>query len=81
MNQYDKNDADIFEKIAKAEKSNSVSSFAVIFWNFVIVAVATGINIYISNKNTEKVLNALNDVKKEEKKEEKKVGRKKKNEE
>ena len=81
MNQYDKNDADIFEKIAKAEKGNSVSSFAVIFWNFVIVAVATGINIYISNKNTEKVLNALNDVKKEEKKEEKKVGRKKKNEE
>ena len=77
MNQYDKNDADIFEKIAKAEKGNSVSSFAVIFWNFVIVAVATGINIYISNKNTEKVLNALNG----EKKEEKKVGRKNKNEE
>lgn len=63
MDQYDKNDSDIFEKIQKAEKGNNISTIAVIFWNFVIIAVATGINIYLSNKNTKKILEALNNKK------------------
>lgn len=80
MNQYNKNDKDIFDKITKAEKGNSVSSFAIIFWNLVVVAIGTGINIYISNKNTAKILDAIKNNQ-EIAIENKKVGRKKRKDE
>ncbi len=68
MKQYKDNSYDVMEKLDERlnGKTNSTSSFAVIFWNAFFVIAATVALILVNNKNTEKVLNALE--KKENKK-------------
>jgi hypothetical protein len=68
MNQYKDNSYDVMEKLDERlnGKTNSTSTFAVIFWNAFFVIAATVALILVNNKNTEKVLNALG--KKENKK-------------
>ncbi len=56
--------------------SSGSDNFAIGFWNFIFIAGATFAIIYFNNKNTKKILDALED-KKEEKKEEKKDDKKK----
>ena len=52
-----------------SSSSGSSNTFAVIFWNALFVAAGAGAVVYFSNKNTQKVLDA---IKKEDKKETKK---------
>ncbi len=68
MKHYKDNSYDVMEKLDERlnGKTNSTSSFAVIFWNAFFVIAATVALILVNNKNTEKVLNALE--KKENKK-------------
>lgn len=49
------------------DNGSGTSSFAVIFWNFFFLAAATGFIWYISNKNTQKILAALEDKKSKKK--------------
>ncbi len=67
--QYDDPSYDVMEKLDERLNGNTsggTSSFAVIFWNAFFIVVATVAIILVNNKNTEKVLNALE--KKENKK-------------
>ena len=63
MSQYNNPDEDIFKTLEKKEKQanggDDVSSFAVIFWNFIFITIATVTIIVFQNKNTERVLEAI----------------------
>ena len=68
MAQYNDSSYDVFEKLdERLNGSNgSTSQFAVIFWNAFFIVAATVAIIIVSNKNTQRVLDAL--PKKESKK-------------
>ena len=55
--------ADVFEELEAQENSGSSKSssdtFAVVFWNFFVVAAGTGLVIYFNNKNKNEILEAL----------------------
>lgn len=55
--------ADVFETLDAAENkkdSNGGSdTVAVVFWNLVIVGIATGIIVYLNNKNKNEILEAI----------------------
>ena len=62
-----KPNGDVFEELASNENKgtkNSSDTFAIIFWNFVIVSIATGIVIYLNNKNKNTILNAIENSRK-----------------
>lgn len=67
MNVYNNPDSnpDVFEDLEKSENgknsSSSADTFAIVFWNFVIVAVGSFVTIYFSNKNKHEILNAINE--------------------
>lgn len=76
MAQYNDSSYDVFEKLEdrlNGNDNNSTSSFAVVFWNAFFLVAATVAIIVVSNKNTQKVLEAVEkiDTKKEIKKEKK----------
>lgn len=77
MAQYDDNSYDVMEKLDDMLNGNSNSSFATIFWNAFFVIAGTVAIIVVNNKNTNKVLAALNkkEIKSEEKKTTKKKGK------
>ena len=61
MNFIDTLDAESLLKYTDPSTSGSgTSTFAVVFWNFVLLAAATGTIWYFSNKNTQKILDAMN---------------------
>ena len=62
MAQYNDPSYDVFEKLDERLNggSSSTSSFAVIFWNAFFIVAATVAIIIVSNKNTQRVLEALN---------------------
>ena len=63
MNQYNDSSYDVFEKLDErlnGSGNNSTSSFAVIFWNAFFLVAATVAIVVVSNKNTKKVLDAIN---------------------
>ena len=69
MNEYNNPspNGDVFEKLD--EKENGITkggadTFAIIFWNFVIVGVATGLIVYFNEKNKKEIINAINEMKK-----------------
>ena len=69
MNQYNHPGEDIFDKLSESEKpETTVSNIAVIFWTFLFVAVGTFTSCMVSTKNTEKVMNRLNELKKDNEK-------------
>ena len=55
--------ADVFEELSAAENKTSSNGgsdiVAVIFWNLVIVGVATGVIVYLNNKNKNEILEAI----------------------
>ena len=61
MAQYNDSSYDVFEKLdEKLNGENSgTSSFAVIFWNAFFIVAATVAIIVISNKNTQRILEAM----------------------
>lgn len=61
MAQYNDPSYDVFEKLDERlnGSSSGTSSFAVIFWNAFFVVAATVAIIVVSNKNTQKVLDAV----------------------
>ena len=74
--QYENPSYDVMEKLDERLNGNTsnggTSSFAVVFWNAFFVVAGTVAIIYFNNKNTEKVLKALDkketkDTKKKEK--------------
>ena len=63
--QYNDGSYDVMEKLDERlngdnKSSGGTSSFAVIFWNAFFVVAGTVAIIVVNNKNTEKVLNAMN---------------------
>lgn len=71
-NQYEDNSFDAMKEVVKKSTDSNDKSdpFPIIFWNaFVIIAITVTI-IIVNNKNTERILNAINknEVKKEVKK-------------
>ena len=66
MAQYNDPSYDVFEKLDERlnGKDTSGSSFAVIFWNAFFLVAATVAIIVVSNKNTQRILDALNKNKK-----------------
>lgn len=67
MNQYDNPEEDIFVTLEKSEKKanggNDEFSFATVFWNFVFIAIGTIVVVVVQNKNTEKIMTALDEKK------------------
>ena len=63
MAQYKDSSYDVFKELEKKEKAanGGTSTFAVVFWNAAIVIAATVAIIMVSNKNTQRVLDALDD--------------------
>ncbi len=58
------NNADVFEELDAAENKTNGNgggsdTVAVIFWNFVVVAAATGVIVYFNNKNKNEILAAI----------------------
>ena len=67
MAQYKDSSYDVFEKLDEKLNGNGnsgTSSFAVIFWNAFFIVAATVALIIVNNKNTQKVLDAVNNTKK-----------------
>ena len=81
MSQYNNPEEDIFKTLEKSEKKanggDGVTSFAVLFWTFVFVAIGTVTVIVCQNKNTEKILEALGEEADETSKEVKKERKRK----
>ena len=75
MAQYEDDSYDVMKELDKKlnGSSSDVGSFAVIFWNAFFVVAGTVAIIVVNNKNTKKVLDAMNvkETKKETKKKEK----------
>lgn len=70
MAQYNDPSYDVFEKLDERlnGSSDGTSSFAVVFWNAFFIIAATVAIIVVSNKNTQKVLDAVKDKEKGSKK-------------
>lgn len=67
MAQYNDHSYDVFEKLEEKLNGSSDSgttSFAVIFWNAFFIVAATVAIIVVSNKNTQRVLDAIKTNKK-----------------
>ena len=70
MDNYNNPDShgDVFKDLEKSEKKDESTgggdTFAIVFWNFVIIAAATGVVIYLNNKNKQEILDAINGNKK-----------------
>lgn len=64
MKQYEDKSSDVFKELEKSEKKNNqgngADTFAIIFWNLIIVGAFSGIVMYVNNKNKEVILNAIN---------------------
>ncbi len=74
MNEYNNPspNADVFNKLEEKEngtssKSGGADTFAIIFWNFVVIAAATGLVIYFNDKNKKEIINYISENKKTEK--------------
>ena len=66
MAQYEDDSYDVMEKLDErlnGSSNSGTTSFAVVFWNAVFIAVGVGVVIYFNNKNTQKVLEALSSKK------------------
>ena len=62
MDEYKNPTEDIFSKLEKSEKkanSGETDTFAIIFWNLIFIIIASGVNIYLNNKNKKEILEAL----------------------
>lgn len=60
--QYEDSSYDVFDKLEEklnGDSNNGTSSFAVVFWNAFFLVAATVAIIVVSNKNTQKVLDAI----------------------
>ncbi len=83
--QYNDNSYDVMKELDKKlnGSNNTMDTFAVVFWNAFVVVAATVAIILVSNKNTQRIIDAMNtkttvkEVVKEEVKETKKVSKKK----
>ena len=66
MAQYNDPSYDVFEKLDEQlnGNSNSGNTFAIIFWNAFFIVAATVAIILVNNKNTNRVLDALGNKKK-----------------
>ncbi len=56
---YDNQNYDVFKELSKSKSSLNIEIDPVIAWNFVFVAVATGVILFVMKKNNDKVLYAI----------------------
>ncbi len=68
MKQYQDNSEDVFEKLDELENGKSTDTFAIIFWNAIIVFAAVGLNIYFASKNRKQILAKIDELKKNDNK-------------
>ena len=74
MKEYNEPDpnADVFNKLDEKENSTTKSSgtdtFAIIFWNLVIVGVGAGLVIYFNDKNKKEILKRIDEINAKDKK-------------
>ena len=74
MKEYNEPDpnADVFNKLDEKEngttKSSGTDTFAIIFWNLVIVGVGAGLVIYFNDKNKKEILKRIDEINAKDKK-------------
>ena len=74
MKEYNEPDpnADVFNKLDEKEngttKSSGTDTFAIIFWNLVIVGVGAGLVIYFNDKNKKEILKRIEEINAKDKK-------------
>lgn len=56
---YENQDYDVFEEMSGSKPAMNIEIDPVIAWNFVFVAVATGVVLFVMKKNNEKLLHAI----------------------
>lgn len=62
MAQYNNPSFDLMEELdKKLNGTNSLDTFAVVFWNAFVVVMATVALIVVNNKNTQRIIDAMNE--------------------